>query len=322
MDHYTRSSLNCFASGAIERLSGFRTDEQWVADQIKADTSRFVPVWQSMNLFENNGSHPGFLTHEQLNGMMGVESKPILLGQIDQTVYFAVELPSDDPTIPEQVAKLGRFQDLKTVATRLENQFGVLLAYARAMTYWHDQNRFCGLCGFPTLSMEGGHLLECSNESCRQKHFPRTDPAIIVLVSLKDKCLLGRQPVWPPKWYSTIAGFVDPGESLENAVVREVQEETGVHIADVVYHSSQPWPFPSSLMVGFTATALNDTIRVDNRELEHADWFTRKDIEEGLKQGTLRLPPDVSISYRLIEHWFNRGPHGPLNKIMYPEKHK
>jgi NAD+ diphosphatase len=157
-------------------------------------------------------------------------------------------------------------------------------------------------------------VLICTNPACRHEHFPRTDPAIIVLVSDGERALLGRQASWPVGRYSTIAGFVEPGESLEDAVAREVFEETGIKVDQIEYHSSQPWPFPSSLMLGFTAHALTTQIlrRVD--ELEDAQWFTRADLASGRPL----VPPGVSISFRLIEHWFDAGGGPKLREIQKP----
>ena len=151
--------------------------------------------------------------------------------------------------------------------------------------------------------MRAGHALRCTNEACAQESFPRIDPAIIVLVCDGERALLGRQASWPQGRYSTLAGFVEPGESLEDAVAREVFEETGVPVHDVRYHSSQPWPFPSSLMVGFQASAsAASPIRLSS-ELEHARWFTRGDFSSG----KVPLPPSRAISYRLISEWLHSG---------------
>jgi NAD+ diphosphatase len=182
-----------------------------------------------------------------------------------------------------------------------------MLAYAKAMTYWHRCHRFCGNCGSPTVSTQGGHLRVCTNPQCGQHHFPRTDPAIIVLVTSGERCLLGRQQIWPAGRYSIIAGFVEPGESLEAAVAREVREETGIAVEQVRYWASQPWPFPSSLMLGFRAEAASTSVQLRDGELEAARWLSREEIAIELRQGALRLPPEVSISYQLIESWFDAG---------------
>jgi NAD+ diphosphatase len=184
------------------------------------------------------------------------------------------------------------------------------------MTYWHNRHRFCGVCGSPTDSIEGGFQRLCVNAACAHRHFPRTDPAIIVLVTSGERGLLGRQPSWPEGLVSTLAGFVEPGETLEDAVIREVREETSIELGEVHYHSSQPWPFPSSLMLGFSAQAASAEIRVDEYELENACWFTREELERKLKSDVLRLPSPMSISFRLIEDWFDAGSCGPLRSII------
>jgi NAD+ diphosphatase len=177
------------------------------------------------------------------------------------------------------------------------------------MAFWHARHRFCGVCGAPTESVDAGHRRRCTRPDCAADHFPRTDPAIIVLVHAGDRCLLGRQARWTPGQYSTIAGFVEPGEALEDAVAREVREETGVLVHDVRYHSSQPWPFPASLMVGFTAAAATRDVHVDGTELEDARWFSRDDIRRGLASGALRLSSPASISYALIRDWMEEDGH-------------
>jgi NAD+ diphosphatase len=184
------------------------------------------------------------------------------------------------------------------------------------MAYWHYRHRFCGDCGSPTRSTEGGHQRVCTNDQCKQPHFPRTDPAIIVIITSGKHCLLGRQRAWPKDLYSTIAGFVEPGESLEAAVVREIKEETGVQVDEVYYHSSQAWPFPGSIMLGFSAKTASKDVSLDINELEDARWLSREEMENGLKAGSLKLPSPVSIAFRLIEDWFNAESKSRLRNVI------
>jgi NAD+ diphosphatase len=271
-----------------------------------APGTRFIPVWGSRVLV-SHGSEPRpiLLALPELDDLRRQAEAEILLGEVGERTYFALGLGDDDREPPAKLAALGARRDLRRVVALLGRQEAALLAYAKAMTHWHHRHRFCGDCGSPTRSIHGGHLRLCSNPRCGQQHFPRTDPAIIVLVTRGERCLLGRQAAWPPGRYSIIAGFVEPGENLETAVAREVWEETGVEVGEVHYHASQPWPFPSSLMLGFTARAVSTSIRLNDGELEDARWLSRDEIVSELSRGTLRLPPDVSISYRLIEDWFD-----------------
>jgi NAD+ diphosphatase len=317
MDKRRQTVHNYYASCGIDRVSARRRDDRWLADRLEADTTRFIPVWNQKNLFttQGEGLEPVFLPAcDAREWVPGAESLT-LLGVADGSAYFALGLPASAQA-PDELAARGRFRDLRQVAPLLGERDGALLAYARAMAYWHGRTRFCGTCGSPTRSVEGGMLRVCTNAQCGQHHFPRTDPAIIVLVTCGEYCLLGRQPTWPAGMHSTIAGFVEPGESLEDTLVREVWEETGVEVKEMTYHSSQPWPFPSSLMLGFTAVAADRSLRVDQDELETAGWFTRADLLGRLKAGTLRLPSPVSVAYRLIEGWFDAGDLGQLRDCL------
>jgi NAD+ diphosphatase len=210
-----------------------------------------------------------------------------------------------EPAAPQALPAGTEFRELRPLAPLLPADSASLLAYARALGLWRTRHRFCGACGAANLPARAGHVMRCSRESCGNETFPRLDPAIIVLVidASGERALLGRQATWPTGRYSTIAGFVEPGESLEDAVAREVLEETGVQVAEVAYDSSQPWPFPSSLMLGFRAIARTDAITLRDGELEDARWFTRADLEAGHPA----LPPAGAISARLIDGWFNRA---------------
>ena len=193
-----------------------------------------------------------------------------------------------------------RFMDLRRAAALLERGQASLLAHARGMMHWHRNHLFCGTCGGATLSRQGGHVRVCG--SCGREHFPRTDPAVIMLVVRDGACLLARKPEWTDGMYSTLAGFVEPGESLEEAVAREVFEETAVTVADVSYRASQPWPFPASLMLGFRARATTTRIQIDDHELADARWFRRDDLAHGR-----HLPRADSIARWLIDEWLAEG---------------
>jgi len=306
MDNFRLSFFNCFARRPVERASHQRQDEEWIAGRLKDPGTCFIPVWQTKNLVTDEKiPRAVFLKQPDAGGLIPAAESVILLGQEDGTAYFAIGLQSDAPDAMARLESHGQFKDLRAVGALLDNLEGSLLAYGRAITYWHHRHRFCGNCGSPTRSTCGGHVLLCTNLQCALEHFPRTDPAIIVTVTSGKHCLLGRQPRWREGVYSTVAGFVEPGESLESAVSREVLEETGVKVNAVHYHSSQPWPFPCSIMLGFIAEAERKNILIDSAELEDARWFSRSEIKSGIENGTLLLPGPVSIAYRLIEYWYD-----------------
>ena len=317
MDHYTRSALNFFAANPLDRMVDKRRNQEWLAAQLTAPSTRFVPVWRMQNLFVDAASAEArLLTIHELPQSLALDAVT-LLGSYEDTVYFAVDVEQDVAETPPQWATaLGAFRDLRIVGVAIEPRIGALLAYARAMIYWQRRHRFCGDCGHPTHSTEGGFVRTCTNSDCGKQIFPRTDPAIIVLVQSGDRCLLARQASWPPGRYSILAGFVEPGESLEDAVKREVREEAGIEVDEIYYQSSQPWPFPSSLMVGFMATATTTAFNLIDNELEDARWLTRAQIAEEVSAGKLKLPPALSISRRLIESWFDAGEQGKLSALM------
>jgi NAD+ diphosphatase len=201
---------------------------------------------------------------------------------------------------------MGSFTDLRQVAGLLPAGEASVLAHARGIMHWRTKHRFCGVCGAPCTPRSAGHAMACTG--CNAQHFPRTDPAVIMLVVRGDRCLLGHSHRFPNvAMYSTLAGFVEPGESFEEAVRREVQEEAGIEVGAVAYHSSQPWPFPSSIMIGFHAEGLSDAITIDPEELKDARWFTRDQVRNPAAHG-FSLPRVDSIARRLIEDWLEAGP--------------
>lgn len=297
---------NVFAAPHVDRLAVPRADAAAVAAALASDRARLVPVWRSRSLILREPSPAAALlpVSPALRDLLP-PSGPILLGEFSGAVAFAVELDAPEPPVLLEGAE---FVDLRLSAGLLEPRDAGLLAYARAMVTWRAQHRHCGACGTGLVAERGGHQMRCPREGCGLQWFPRLDPAIIVLVEHEGRALLGRQPAWPAGRYSTLAGFVEPGESLEDAVRREVQEETGVRVGEMTYHSSQPWPFPSSIMIGFHATADGPDIVLGDDELEDARWFSREEIAAG----AAGLPPVQSVSYRLIEQWYDRGAERPL----------
>jgi NAD+ diphosphatase len=304
---------NVFAGPYVDRVAHLRKDAAFVQAAARSEQARIVAVHDSRLLLRRGaeGWSPVFLEARHAERLALPPEELVLLGRDDERVYFAAEFT--DPGPLQAVIDDGplHFEDLRVAGGVLPANEAGMLAYARAMLHWRSRHRFCGACGSATRGGSAGHVLKCSSAACGIDHFPRLDPAIIVLITDGERALLGRQAAWPAGRYSTIAGFVEPGESLEDAVVREVLEETGVHVTDCEYHSSQPWPFPSSLMIGFTARAAADAVPRADEELEDVRWFTREDIANG----AVGVPPPLSVSFRLVEHWFDAGSDIPLAQV-------
>ncbi len=299
-----RNPPNFFAGPYIDRRSEAREDAAALA-AIRADPdTRYVLSVGGQQLLHaaeaDHSARVAFLCRDDAIVRNTDAQDLVLLGHFRDAWYVLIDLPADSPvTLPPATA----LAELRPLAALLPAPESALLAYARGLSLWRSRQRFCGVCGNPTRPIRGGHVLRCSHPQTPHDFFPRIDPAIIVLVSAGDRALLGRQASWPPDRYSTIAGFVEPGESLEDAVIREVHEETGVEVDEVHYHSSQPWPFPASLMLGFRATAgARQQIRRGS-ELEDVQWFSRAD----LLSGRVLLPPPQAIAHRLISAWLEQG---------------
>jgi NAD+ diphosphatase len=325
-------SPNYYTAPGFERAGLRRREPHWIRARVLDGASVFVPVWRTHNLvIEVEGGEPraAVLTVEAVGSVLGgltdgdVEERFgrgefVFLGLIDERAHFALDVSAHEEPLDmlrsPALAAAGiaegspaqagvRFADLRQLGGRLERHEGALLALARAMMTWHSRHRFCGLCGAPTRSEEAGHMRRCTDPACHTMHFPRTDPAVIMLVTDGDRALLGRNKNFVPGMYSTLAGFVEPGESLEDAVAREVREETAIEVGAVHYHSSQPWPFPANIMLGFYAEATSSAITVDYGELEDARWFERDWLLSHTDDDSFRLPRLDSIARRLMEDW-------------------
>lgn len=317
---------NPFAGGGLDRATHLRADPRWLSGRLSDPASRVVPVWRERSLVvrtarevhagasaDRAAYEPVLLPPAAVASVSEPPEEWIFLGldggPDDGRALFAADVSGEEedgePPSGVTLEGEGEFHDLRGVGAMLGQGDGSLLAYARAIVTWSRRHRFCGTCGCPTRPAQGGHVRRCGDETCGAEHFPRTDPAIIVLVTDGDRCLLGRKDIWPEGVYSTLAGFVEPGESLSEAVVREVREETGIEVDSVRYRSSQPWPFPASLMLGFRAERVGGELTVARQELADARWFERADFARRRETG-LRLPGRVSISRRLIEDWLAR----------------
>jgi NAD+ diphosphatase len=281
------------ARATVDRAGERWTDEAWVADRWADPASRAVRVHDGRTPLRDGRLA---LTDTQGAGV----GTTYLLGVDEQDIAFFGVL-TDEPIVSSDGEEL---VDLRGAGALLDDRDAGLVVHAIALANWHAKHGFCANCGYATEVIQAGHVRRCPN--CGTEHYPRTDPAIIVIVTDdKDRALLGHNPRWPEKRFSTLAGFVEPGESAEMAVVREVGEEAGLRVREVTYLGSQPWPFPSSLMLGYRAVADDpSTTKADGVEISELRWFTREELANAIGQADVLLPPRVSIARRLIESWY------------------
>jgi NAD+ diphosphatase len=318
---FVSDHTNIFAGTALERNAELRDDIEWAAAQRADAKARFLV------LGEDGPGGRRALVHaasDALRWLGQAEYRDIVvdvpltyLGQDEIGPLFS--LCADDALAERIVADLdGAFIDLRGAGMRLHPFHAGVFAYARAIAHWQARTRYCATCSAPLELVALGHRGLCTNRACAIEHFPRVDPAMIVIVSWRDQCLLGSQSSWSENRWSTLAGFIEPGESLEDAVRREVFEEAGVRVGACTYHSSQPWPFPSSLMLGFTAEATDPTINI-GRELSDARWFSVDELVSGLAERTIVLPPRLSVSHELIAHWLREKSGLELKDLLSDE---
>ena len=277
-----------FATSSYDRIAHRRLDEDWLAEAWASPRARAITLAGSKVLADGSVAwrHPS----EVPDGLR------VLLGETDEHISFAVlggrELATDDSWL-----------GLRGLLGVLGEDEAPYVAHAVGLAEWHRSTGYCPVCGAALEATSSGHVLHCPR--CGRDQFPRTDPAVIMLITDEDdRALLGRQPSWPAGRWSTLAGFVEPGESLEDAVRREVREESGVTVGEVSYVGSQPWPLPASLMLGFTGRATGTDIRVDDDELEAARWWSREDLRKALETGEVVIPAGVSISRSLVLGWY------------------
>jgi NAD+ diphosphatase len=277
------------AGEALDRASERRGDAAWLAERLADPATRVllvdgecVPVDGDRLVFHGPGQ---------------AGAEPVLLGIEESGVAVLAAEARAHPG--------GEWLHLRDVAALLPSHESGMAAHAVALLSWHRRHRHCATCGAPTVMVDAGHMRRCTNPDDGGMHHPRTDPCVIVLVHDGDRVLLGRRPTWPPGRFSVLAGFVEPGETLEAAVAREVEEESGVRVRrdTVAYVASQPWPFPASLMLGFTAAAASIEIAPHDGELAEVRWMSREELRRGVARGEILLPPPVSIARHLLDGW-------------------
>lgn len=271
-----------------------RADPAWLAAQRALASARFLPFWQNRPLVI--AERAGFLPWDAA----WQDHVCIFLGLDNDVPLFALDMPGD----AEPVMAHGSFPEMRPAAFFLPGRDTAIAGQAKALLDWHKRHGFCANCGAPTQIRDGGWRRACPQ--CNAEHFPRTDPVVIMLPILGDHCLVGRNTRFPPQLYSAFAGFVEPGETMEEAVRRELREEVNIAVGDVTYHATQPWPFPSSLMLGCYAQALSRDFAIDRHEIEDARWLSKDEVRTRLAGGIadeMTLPVPIAIAHHLIRDW-------------------
>jgi NAD+ diphosphatase len=299
-----------FAGSKLDRASHLRTDAGWLEARLADPATRILPLWNLQPLLIGSGDAvraavfaPGLC--EQL---AAPDAACIFLGLDGDRAHFALDISAAaDPAREGPLASLGQFRDLRAVAPLLPAEEIAILGQAKALIDWHQRHGFCPRCGTHTHIMDAGYRRLCLH--CGAEHFPRTDPVVIMLAYAGDDCLVGRGHQFQPEMFSALAGYVEPGETIEEAVRREILEETVIRTGRVTYYATQPWPFPSSLMIGCFAEALSREIVLDTKELAAARWLDRATARALLSGATIdgiRIPPPLAIAHHLIREWADK----------------
>jgi len=298
--------LHVFAGNPLDRGDTYRRDQKWLDEQALNPRSRFLPLWQLNVLIQTEQeTRLGWVSPADIT-RLNIDVPPVFLGLSDGVAHFAIDVSQlGDSRHELNLEESWRFEEGRAAATCLSSAETGILAQSRAQLDWHRRHQFCSVCGQRTVQGRGGHVRKCP--ACKAEHFPRTDPVAIMVVSDGERCLLGqsRGRLARTGAYSALAGFMDQGECIEEAVRREVKEEAGIEVGQVRYHSSQPWPFPSSLMIGCHARALTTDIHKDDGEMTDVRWFPRAEVLAALRgeHPHLRVPAPIAIAHHLIKAW-------------------
>ncbi len=294
-----------FSANPLDRAANRRRDQAWLAAALRDPASRFLPLraLKAPIRFEPQ-ARLDWRPEAEIANLIADGATLVLLGLGNGIAHFAIDAGKAPAA---RLALWGKFIDARSIAPDLEPGEIAVFAQARSFVDWHARHGFCAVCGSPSILAAAGASRRCANEVCGAEHFPRTDPVVIMLVLHNGRCLMGRQPRFARGVYSALAGFVEPGETIEEAVRREVMEEAGIPIGRVRYRISQPWPFPSSLMLGCIAEATDDRLIVDSTELEEARWFDRAEVAAMVARSetaeTPRMPPPLSLAHQLAKVW-------------------
>ncbi|MGE3856600.1 MAG: NAD(+) diphosphatase [Dehalococcoidia bacterium] len=300
------AAANVYGGDGLDRLVERRRDTAWWERALKDEATRFIVGWRDRFPVVDTPEGPRLAPFAERDLATLVTGEPVLLGAVEEALHVAIDAgDTEEDAITAALPAGARLADLREVGSLLPGAEAAMAASHRGVLLWHGVQRHCGRCGAPTMVGEAGHVLTCTNHACGSIHHPRIDPAVITLVASPDgeRVLLGRNRRRPGAIYTCFAGFVEAGESLEGAVTREVFEEVGVRLSDVRYHSSQPWPFPAQLMLGFLGTATALEIRLDDEEIADARWFTRDELRHLPPDGSVQLPRADAVARRMVDAW-------------------